>query len=133
MEHNVIGVSKLCCPACWELLRILKDNYDKQFTVRGFHTTVYPVQLPSWLPEGIVDEMVVRFKFHLRIALSLLAESKSMEAVRRNPGHRTRESQSNISVASTTMDEPAQKGPSEAATKFKQALGEFLARQEMSP
>lgn len=131
MEHGVIGVSKLCCPACWELMQVLKTNYDRRFMVRGFHTTVYPVQLPSWLPKHVVDQMVTRFEAHLRLALSLLLESKSLETVRKT--HRTRESESNISVASTTTDEPLEDGPSETATKFKQAFGQFLARKDVLP
>ncbi|KIM81780.1 hypothetical protein PILCRDRAFT_489866 [Piloderma croceum F 1598] len=50
MDQTIIAVSKRCCPVCWELLDILRDKC-KQFHVCGRHSTLFPVELPSWLSE----------------------------------------------------------------------------------
>jgi hypothetical protein len=64
-------VSKPCCPACWELLDILRDETD-QFAVAGRHTTIYPVELPHWLPDTVLEKMLVRFNMILLDQLYIL-------------------------------------------------------------
>jgi hypothetical protein len=66
-----ISVSRLCCPTCWELLQVLG------FQMRGFHTSFYPVELPSCLSEPELKEMVTRFWGHLRRELITFIEEKS--------------------------------------------------------
>jgi hypothetical protein len=61
-----VAVSKLCCPACWELFEILKAKNPGSYKVRGRHSTVYPVELPLLLNDEVVEEMVKRFEGHLR-------------------------------------------------------------------
>src|ERR1700733_7248554 len=61
MDQTTVAVSKRCCPVCWELLDILR-NKCKRFHVRGRHSTLLPVELPSWLSEECMDEMISRFK-----------------------------------------------------------------------
>ena len=61
MDQTIIAVSKWCCPVCWELLDILR-NKCKRFHVRGQHATLFPIELPSWLSEDCMDEMISRFK-----------------------------------------------------------------------
>jgi len=61
MDKAIIAVSKRCCPVCWELMDILRTE-PKQFQVRGRHATLLPVELPSWLEKGHIDEMITRFK-----------------------------------------------------------------------
>jgi hypothetical protein len=60
-----ISVSKLCCPVCWEFLTLLRGETD-DFKVRGRHTTVAPVDLPAWVPEEVMKEMVERFRAIVR-------------------------------------------------------------------
>jgi hypothetical protein len=64
-------VSKLCCPVCWEFLKVLRKKFRPSdasgtdpeiFCVRDHHDTFYLVGLPDWLPQDIVQEMVHRFK-----------------------------------------------------------------------
>jgi hypothetical protein len=43
-------VSKLCCPVCWELLKILRNNDSTDLYVDGHHATLFQVELPEWLP-----------------------------------------------------------------------------------
>lgn len=66
-------MSKPCCFACSELLAVLSDGGNKCFTVRGFHGTVFPMELPSWLPIAVLQEMVTQFKGHLFSALKELS------------------------------------------------------------
>lgn len=66
-----ISVSRLCCPTCWELLQI------QGFRMQGFHTSFYPVELPSCLSEPELKEMVTRFRGHLRRELITFIEEKS--------------------------------------------------------
>ena len=66
----MISVSKLCCPVCWELLALLGD--EKPLSLRGSHSTIYPVELPKWLPPEIVDKMDKRFLNHLREEIEIM-------------------------------------------------------------
>ena len=50
LNAKTVGVSKPCCPACWDLMVVLRDGQEDRFTVRGRHSTVNPVELP---PEGM--------------------------------------------------------------------------------
>jgi hypothetical protein len=59
-DISCIEVSKLCCPTCKQLLEILRNGEDI-FSVRGFHSTFSPVELPPWLPSDQVQGMVDRF------------------------------------------------------------------------
>ena len=52
---------QLCCPACWELLDIM-DGPSVRFGVRGGHPTIYSVDLPPWLPGGMVKKAVTHFE-----------------------------------------------------------------------
>ena len=61
MDENFIVVSRRCCPICWELLDILRGE-TKRFRVRGRHATLFPVELPEWLPPQVMDEMITRFQ-----------------------------------------------------------------------
>src|SRR6266436_3470737 len=61
MDQTIIAVSKRSCPVCWELLDILR-NKCKRFHVRGRHSILFPVELPSWLSDDCMDEMISRFK-----------------------------------------------------------------------
>jgi len=65
-------VSKPCCLACLELLAVLNDGGNDSVAVRGCHGTVFPMELPSWLPVAVLQEMVTRFKGHLFSALKEL-------------------------------------------------------------
>jgi hypothetical protein len=65
LDVTGFAISKLCCPICWELLQILRGS-SHSFMVRGYHTSFYPVELPSWLPVFVLEDMVRRFEEHLR-------------------------------------------------------------------
>jgi hypothetical protein len=73
-----IAVSKLCCPVCWELLQIMRADpglKPTDFAVQGYHTRFYPVDLPEWLPVGVIDQMVKRFKGYLERELQIFSKS----------------------------------------------------------
>jgi hypothetical protein len=69
---------------------------------------MYPVELPIWLPEGIVDELRTRFLNRLREEIKIMLKGAERSLLdwswmphrRRHASH---ESESNISVASTTL------------------------------
>lgn len=62
-QHG-IAVSRLCCPVCWTFLDIL-DN-QKHYGVRGFHFKVFALQLPSWVPDEMVQQMLTRIQAMIR-------------------------------------------------------------------
>lgn len=72
LDRSAVAVSKLCCPACWELMDILGDSSGPGYQVRGRHSTVFPVRLPPWLDEGVIQKLVTRFEQLLREQLSLI-------------------------------------------------------------
>jgi hypothetical protein len=91
-------ISKLCCPACWRLFRLLtkSSTLSTLFTVRGYHSVPYPVELPVWLPEEVVNELI---EFFRPILVDLL---KSMDIGHYvyeefKKVHRSQESESNLS------------------------------------
>ena len=75
-EYN-ISVSKFCCPVCWELLEVLSETNDNlKFVVRSHHCNLYPVCLPPWLPDSVLEKMIERFKKKL---YDKLCELRSVE------------------------------------------------------
>ena len=58
-----IMISKLCCPACWQLFQLLTQSstLSTLFTVHGSHYVLYPVELPVWLPEEVINELIEFF------------------------------------------------------------------------
>ncbi|KIM74963.1 hypothetical protein PILCRDRAFT_14027 [Piloderma croceum F 1598] len=82
IDQTLIGISKRCCPGCWELLEVL--NGPHRFGARGHHPTVFQVELPPWLPKRAVKEMVARFSQILReqIFIMMLDRAKQRQARR---------------------------------------------------
>lgn len=60
-----IGVSRLCCPVCSELLSILAHPNirpgEDTFNIDGFHSVISVTELPPWLPKSVLEEMLVYF------------------------------------------------------------------------
>ena len=76
LNPKEVAVSKLCCPACWEYFDILSGN-DRQegkdtYKIRGRHSTVFPVQLPSWSSPDVVQELIKRFDKYIGDELSTM-------------------------------------------------------------
>ncbi|TDL24712.1 hypothetical protein BD410DRAFT_785408 [Rickenella mellea] len=69
MDDNVIGVSRLCCSACYELLTALKGDDPKRLAVRGHCDTFSDVELPPWLPKDVIPKIVDALRRRLRNAL----------------------------------------------------------------
>ena len=95
-------VSKLCCPGCWRLFRILSesDTPSTLFTVRGYHSVPYPVEMPAWLPEEVISKLI---KFFQPILVNLLnsmdiGHFHAYEKFKKV--HRSQESELNISETS---------------------------------
>ena len=74
-KENLIAVSKLCCPVCWDLLALLKINGEHP-VVRGRHASLSPVDLPPWLPTGTVTAMVALYRNRLLKELVAMVSSK---------------------------------------------------------
>ena len=74
----MIAVSKFCCPVCWELLRILRN--DGNFHVDGYHRTLTQVELPEWLPLEIVVKITARFEEILLQQIKTLKERRKRHA-----------------------------------------------------
>ena len=77
-DDSMIAVSKLCCPVCWELLRILRN--DGNFHVDGYHRTLTQVELPEWLPIKIVVKLTGRFEEILLRQIKTLKENRTRHA-----------------------------------------------------
>lgn len=75
-------MSKLCCPVCWELLKVLRDKTET-FNVRGRHCTISPIDLPAWLPKADVREMITRFRFHLKAEVVSMMRTYTFEIQKR--------------------------------------------------
>ena len=108
-------MSKQCCPACARLFHCLLGVYDKKddcedwpkILTQAFasHAMPYPVRLPQWLPDNIIDGMVTSFRPHLMQALDLLAYlAHDIPKLPTNKVHHSQQSQSNISVGSSNAE-----------------------------
>jgi hypothetical protein len=62
----IFGISKICCPCCAELLRLLGD---KRFIHRGQHANFYACSLPEELPLEVLQYMVHFAKRALQTSL----------------------------------------------------------------
>jgi hypothetical protein len=100
----MISVSRLCCPVCGELLAILNEN-GPQLSFPNCHSTIYPIELPSWLPDGIVEQLTAKFQQHLRNELTIMVKGNLNATKQTKKHHASHESESNISVASTNRDD----------------------------
>ena len=96
-------MSKLCCPVCYHLLKLLKGTKDP-FIVRGAHGTVSACTLPPWIPEQVVDLMNMHFGDLLRKELGKLMA----QTVHRN---RTRSTGSERLSLDSTRSESVQDMP----------------------
>ena len=71
MDVDLIAVSKLCCPVCWELIKILRGDYDG-LEVRGRHSMLYALELPKHLPQEVLNALIQRFRQHLQTEFQLM-------------------------------------------------------------
>jgi hypothetical protein len=55
------------------------------FKVCGFHTTLYPVELPSWLPKEVVKHMVDVYGKYLRKELHFFITRHSIQSQSKTP------------------------------------------------
>jgi hypothetical protein len=58
-----------------------KDEGTK-FCVHGHHTSFYPVDLPDWLPDDVVQKMVDRFEHLLLQDLQMALKLKELNCKR---------------------------------------------------
>lgn len=119
MDKTEVAVSKFCCPACWEFFEILSAKHTSEGTmtrmyqIRGRHSTVYPVQLPSWTHPEVVRELIGRFDKYLHEQLLEMMrghlQNLQMEGIRGSsslarsgPGHAHKPSLQSVTSAITT-------------------------------
>ena len=69
-------VSKLCCPACWDLINILQDLDKSKYNIDSRHSTIYPIQLPPLLSPKVVEQMVKKFEDYLLVELGIMEENR---------------------------------------------------------
>jgi hypothetical protein len=80
-----IAVSKSCCPVCWDIIDIFNKQDSEsgvpvRFNARGRHPTLYPVDLPEILDDGIKDELLKKFSITLIKDLVSLLENDAKVA-----------------------------------------------------
>jgi hypothetical protein len=57
---------------------VLRGREKDHFLVHSRHSTVYPVELPPWLPKDACQEMVFRFQKHLFAQLQIMTVAESV-------------------------------------------------------
>ncbi|KAM6490168.1 hypothetical protein JOM56_014360 [Amanita muscaria] len=94
LDRREVVVSKLCCPACWELMKVLRDSDSENspYHVRGRHSTVYPVILPPWLDDADVRALVTRFTTYLQEELNTMLTQSQLPSQRTHSRHPSSES-----------------------------------------
>ena len=112
-----MAVSKLCCPACWEYFDILSEKHKQEpegmmmYKIHGRHSTVFPVQLPSWSCPQVVQELIKRFNDYLYHQLNIMWTKNGMikENHDRQPGHMHNPSLQSVSSAITNTSQNSDK------------------------
>jgi hypothetical protein len=56
--HDMISVSKLCCPVCWELFKAVMLDIK----ISGCHPNVTPLALPETLSPEIYSKMIISLR-----------------------------------------------------------------------
>ena len=100
LQASMISVSQLCCPLCWDLFDIL--NSSLPLCYRGCHSTVYPVELPTWLSSLHVDQVTAKLQSCLQAELETFLSEGVDEVHDTDISH---DSISALSAASSTRDE----------------------------
>jgi hypothetical protein len=65
---------------CWELLKVLRGD-TAELDTRGYHTTIFPVELPAWLPPDVIRTLLGTFKIHLRQEIDTMVVGYAAEKV----------------------------------------------------
>jgi hypothetical protein len=80
---------------------------DKDLNVRGRHPTVFPVQLPPWLPHDIMAKMVDKFE---NILLNEITFMHKPSCTKKHSRHPSKQSISGLSIASDDSDSSVEIG-----------------------
>jgi hypothetical protein len=70
----------------------------------GCHAVPYPVQLPDWLPETVIEDMLTFFRPLLVQTLDFMMQKQVPHVPITSRVHRSQQSNSNISVGSTNAE-----------------------------
>ncbi|THH27542.1 hypothetical protein EUX98_g6645 [Antrodiella citrinella] len=62
-----IGVSKKCCPICWELGQILSADFELSVALPGTHSVFSFWIPPSWLPDNVLAKLELVLLEKLRL------------------------------------------------------------------
>ena len=102
LGHDMISVTKLCCPICWELFKAL----DLNIRISGCHPNVSPLALPETLSPEISSKVT-------RSLQSLLVGQLKHLLDRKQPltGHSRNESETGYSAASSNESSSQFSGP----------------------
>jgi hypothetical protein len=73
-------VTKPCRPICYEFMAVLRGGAQDQFMIRRGHSTVYPLELPPWVPQSVCEQMVDKFRKHLNTQLDLMVSTHEQAA-----------------------------------------------------
>ena len=93
LQRDMISVSKLCCPVCWELFKVLKLDIK----IRGCHPTVTPLALPETLSLDISNGVIASLRPQLTAQLKPLLINKWPQTTQ----HRRNESEMGHSASSS--------------------------------
>jgi len=85
--------------------QLVKEKQHPTISFPSCHSTIYPVELPSWIPPEKVEQLIEHFRGLLQKELEIMMEGGN-KAVKK--GHVPHESESNISVGSSNRDDDDQ-------------------------
>jgi hypothetical protein len=118
LQGDMVSVTKLCCPVCWELFKILRKLLKLDIRISGCHPSVTPLALPETFSPEIIKEMVIALRGQLVLQLEPLLHSKSPQKVQ----HSRHESETGHSATSSN---------NEGSTVFREAYNDWEEHQEM--
>jgi hypothetical protein len=79
-EYDHVAVSKLCCPICWDLFEVVRDEGGlPELSVRGHHPSLCMVRLPSTLPKSVLIAMINRYRSRLHQELGTMVNMMTLD------------------------------------------------------
>jgi hypothetical protein len=108
-NFSLMSVSRLCCPVCRAFFEILKDKKMVcNPMIRGSHSNLFPVQLPTWTPLKIRKKMEEQFLGYLRDELVEMMNPPPLTPLPllTRGSHRHSMSESAVSSSSSHVGQP---------------------------
>jgi hypothetical protein len=101
---------------------MLRGDEEEMFKLRGYHGKIFPLELPPWLSDDILERMVLKYRFELLMELVALQPYKPTTG---NPERARTSSTLSSSALSMSSESSHHVVASKTAKSFRRILPTF--------